>query len=533
MRPRWPWHTGAVRTGPRNPYLADSCYPIAHGRCDQQDNSPVAGPIGPSEVLSGDDIQYTWLGPGHYGSLVSGPYPDGRRVIWSNGRQTIAKLDYGTLEPLAVLPTGDQSVSPVYELEAAVRGLDELRGQEAVTHALTLAMTYLMGLDGVYALVDRDNALLLTRKSCVVAYRDADPADPASPIVETDRWHKPPEVEGDFVGVNLTFDGRLMLSTDHGWLVCLTRDFTDYCTLQLPDARKLAAAHWARMLESGRAGGYGWVRKSLCVDEDGGIYLPSLDHLHKVVWTGRRLSTDEADGAWSAPYRNGAGWGSGTTPSLMGFGPDEDRFVVIGDGDEVVNITLFWRDDIPDDWEQLPGAPSRRIAGIGPANMGDPGLRAIQTEQSITVSGYGAMTVNNEPASMPEGLPQAAGRSLCFYLGHDPKYRPLGMHKYEWNPDTRRFDEAWVCTAVSTPNSVPFVSQGSDLVYTCGTRDRKWTIEAVDWTTGEPAFHYVVGDSTFNTLGAGVLLDEEGRLLYGTIFGKTRILRTAGDHPVT
>ena len=81
---------------------------------------------------------------------------------------------------------------------------------------------------------------------------------------------------------------------------------------------------------------------------------------------------------------------------------------------------------------------------------------------------------------------------------------------------------------MSTPNSVPFVSQGSDLVYTCGTRDRKWTIEAVDWTTGEPAFHYVVGDSTFNTLGAGVLLDHEGRLLYGTIFGKTRILRTAG-----
>ena len=112
------------------------------------------------------------------------------------------------------------------------------------------------------------------------------------------------------------------------------------------------------------------MRKSLCVDEDGGIYVPSVDHLHKVVWTGQRLSTDEADGAWSAPYRNGGGWGSGTTPSLMGFGPDEDRFVVIGDGDEVVNITLFWRDDIPDDWEQLPGAPCRRIAGIGPGQHG-------------------------------------------------------------------------------------------------------------------------------------------------------------------
>ena len=69
---------------------------------------------------------------------MSGAYPDGRRVIWSNGRQTIVKLDYDTLETLAVLPTGDQPVTPVPELEAAVRDLDELRGQEALTHALSL-----------------------------------------------------------------------------------------------------------------------------------------------------------------------------------------------------------------------------------------------------------------------------------------------------------------------------------------------------------------------------------------------------------
>ena len=45
---------------------------------------------------------------------------------------------------------------------------------------------------------------------------------------------------------------------------------------------------------------------------------------------------DEADGAWSFPYRNGAHNGSGTTPSLMGFGPDEDHFLVFGAGDEFV-----------------------------------------------------------------------------------------------------------------------------------------------------------------------------------------------------
>jgi len=93
-----------LNKGPRNPFLADSSNPIANGRCDQQDNQPIRGPEGPTETLSGDDIQYTWLGPGHFGSLISGPYADGKRVLWSNGREQIAKLDYDTLEVLATLP---------------------------------------------------------------------------------------------------------------------------------------------------------------------------------------------------------------------------------------------------------------------------------------------------------------------------------------------------------------------------------------------------------------------------------------------
>ena len=131
--------------------------------------------------------------------------------------------------------------------------------------------------------------------------------------------------------------------------------------------------------------------------------------------------------------------------------------------------------------------------------MGDPDLPAIQTEQSITVSGYGAMTVNNEPAMLPEGIPVRGKRLLCFMLGHKPEYTPQGLHKYEWNPVERRLEEAWVNNDVSSPNSVPFVAQASDLVYTCGSRDGMWTIEAVNWTTGESAFYFVLGGSKLIT----------------------------------
>jgi len=513
-----------MRTGPRNPHLADSENPIAHGRCDQQDSTPLAGPRPDGgRVLAESERQHTWLGPGHFGGSISGVYPDGRRVIWSNGREQIAKLDYDTFEVLATLDVAD-TVTDRARLEADLAGLDNLTGDEAIGHAADMAMRYLTGLDGIYSLVDRDGVLFLGRKSEVVAYGDAVPGDRTSGIVERARWPKPPEIEGFFVGINMTHDGRLVLSTDHGWVVCLTRDFNNYETLLLPRAAEEAAAHCTRMEQERGNTGYGWVRTSMCADDEGGVYLNSVDHIHRVVWTGSRLSLDPADGAWVAAYRNGSGRGSGTTPCLMGFGPDEDRFVVIGDGDDVVNITLFWRDGIPDDWECLPGAPSRRIAGLGPAHMGDLGRAAIQTEQSITVSGYGAMTVNNEPSSVPDRIPARGTRMLCFFLAHDPRYTPFGMHKYQWDPVARTFDEAWVARDVSSPNSVPYVSEAEDLVYTCGVRDGQWSIEAVDWSTGRAVGHWVVGGSQFNTLGAGVGLDEDGRIMYGTVFGKTRLL---------
>ena len=263
----------------------------------------------------------------------------------------------------------------------------------------------------------------------------------------------------------------------------------------------------------------------MCGEEDVGSYLNSVVHLHRVGWNGEDLACADKEGAWSAEYRNGTGTGSGTTPSLMGDDPNGDRFVVIGDGDEIVNITLFWRTEIPDDWECLPNAPSRRIAGLGAAHMGDSSRESIQEDKSIMVEGYGAMQVDNEAISGPSWLTYRVSRLLSLCLGHYQAFTPYGLHKYEWDPKTAEFREAWVNREVSSPNSVPYVSIGSNVVYTCGTREGKWTIEALNWSTGESLGHWVTGDSRFNTLGAGVLLDNDGRIVFGSIFGKSRILR--------
>ena len=518
----------------RNPFLADSEYAIAHGFCDQRDSTNLSGPLPDIEdgnkVLAESDLQYKWLGPGHFGGLISGVYPDGKRTIWSNGREQIVKLDYETLE---VLNTFDLSHERPEELpstqsdwENGIADLDDFSDEEQLIHgAIALAARFMTGLDGVYSLLDLDHVMYLGRKEGVVAYWESDPSSRHSDLLEKARWSKPDEVEGSFVGINMTPDGRLVLSTDHGWLISLSRDFKDYVAVQIPGAEGKAAEH-CKLMEAERGNtGYGWIRTSMCCDEEGGIYLNSLNHLHRVVWNGEKFSFSQKDGGWSSQYRNGTGYGSGTTPSLMGDDPSKDRFVVIGDGDNVVNITLFWRGLIPEDWERLPNAPSRRIAGLGPANMGDVAKGSIQTEQSITVAGYGAMTVNNEPKFSPSWVPERAGRLLAFFLGHYHLFTPYGLHKYEWNPEKAEFIEAWVNKEVSSPNSVPQVSIGSNVVYTCGTRQGKWSIEAIDWSTGESLGYWLTGDSRFNTLGGGVQLDNDGQVVFGSIFGKSRILR--------
>lgn len=49
----------------------------------------------------------------------------------------------------------------------------------------------------------------------------------------------------------------------------------------------------------------------------------------------------------------------------------------------------------------LPDAAKRRIAGQLPANMDDPDLEEIQSEQSVLVAGYGDLVANNVPRNVP------------------------------------------------------------------------------------------------------------------------------------
>ena len=65
----------AFERPPRNPFLADSVYPMGHGDSAQQDALPVAGPQDPGPALEANEIEYAHVGPAHFGAYTSSPYP--------------------------------------------------------------------------------------------------------------------------------------------------------------------------------------------------------------------------------------------------------------------------------------------------------------------------------------------------------------------------------------------------------------------------------------------------------------------------
>jgi hypothetical protein len=501
---------------PRNPFLADSSYPMGHGTSAQQDSVATPGPLGPSRVLAPSEVAYAPVGPAHFGATTSGIYADGRRVFWGNGLDRLVKIDHESFEVIATYPLPDVEQYTEEQADASIARFDESTGGIFATGWALRDGLKLLDLSGVYTLLDRDHVYYIGDKHGTIrAYSDAEPGRADSSIVKKAEFRMPEPVSGLLIGMNMTFDGWLVVATEHGWVVAIRRDFSEYRIV------RMRHAEGAEDKATSRAG-YGWVRNGFPIDEAGGIYLVSQEHQHKVVWTGDALSIDPGDGAWSARYPNGWGHGSGATPSLMGFG-DEDRLVVITDGEPLMNVTLFWRDAIPEDWSGVPDAPDRRIAGVQPADMGNPDLAAIQSEQSVVVAGFGALVVNNMPRNVPWYLPDAMKPILISYLGSNPAHQPFGAQKFEWDPDSRTLRRAWVNREISSPSCVPMVSLGSDRVYLIGAREDAWTLEALDWRSGALDFTWRIGGQRYNPLFSGTLIDEEGRVHYGTPWGRVRL----------
>jgi hypothetical protein len=499
---------------PRNPFLADSDNAIVHANSAQTDSTVNPGPTGPTRTLGSGEMRYHDLGMFNLAYLISGPYPDGKRTVWTNGSQFITKLDYDTFDVIASLRLPD---SPHTDGLAHEAWIDVFDSDATFDEKLAAAKeSGFPPVEGVYVLLDVDNQYVVAGAGFVRVYGDETVGDRLSGISLRAHWDKPAENTGGFIGINMTFDGRIVLGTEDGYLLALTRDLSAFESIRLPHAAEEVP---------NQPHGVAWIRNGFAVDEHGGIYVASHHHLHKVIWDGTRLSADPADGGWSEPYSNTLGRGTGSTPTLVGFGDEPDKLVVLTDGDVLMNVTAYWRNDIPSGWQPPDNAPSPRIAGMLPADFGDPDLAAAQSEQSMVCAGYGMFVVDNEPRNAPQAILDESRLKILFvgYLSYLKDYQPRGGQKFEWDPAAKTLRSAWANTKVSSPNCVPYVSTASNMVYLSGARDNQWTLEAIDWTTGESAFHLTLGGARFNSFYSQPNIDDQGRAMVSALYGALRI----------
>jgi hypothetical protein len=492
-----------------NPYLPSSAYPVAHGYGDL---TPFAGPIGPGKTLQDGEVLWKPVGPiNSYVPNFSEPYPDGRRVIWVGGYDRIAKLDAETMDILTTYAIGGGKYYGEEEIRRYISTADNLDPQEYDALEQKTWRDPYRYTATAYRLVTKDNELYIPHidadgSMALRVYGETDATDPASDILLKREWKIPPELSrAKVMSVHMTYDGWVLMVTQDGLLVALTRDFSEVRTLMLP--RRGDEPTEADFFAA-------FVRNGLTVDNNNGIYVVSRDFLHRVQWTGKQLSLDEKDGAWSVSYANDFGTGSGTTPTPMGWGPEEDHLVLMTDGAIGNNLVAYWRDKIPEDWQGLPGQP-RRVAGIVKVSFGTPDDDRLQIENAPVIYGYGVFLNNFDNTFVRKNKPREGGaiQVRADNYVHMPGHDAPGAARLAWNPDTRSLETVWRSQR-NFGNTVCTVSSATELVYCWGRKDNQWIFQGTDWDSGETAVEYVLGSSKrYDAMGGPIIIDHEGRAI--------------------
>lgn len=515
-RPATPPHA----TPTRNPWLADGPYPMSHHNPAQTDVSTEHG------ATRGKDLT---LAESHAVPVVWCSAPivkevNGETTVIAGSSNGLVKIRATgeAFEHVATLAypeaTDFSDVTP--EVIARVReGIDESRRARDDTSLLlrTLGMFVSMEMwglaNGAYGVIDHEGYHYTgygwTR--LLKSFDDNRIDAPLRAIHHVDvRDELPPEVAAGIdrvMGIVMTYDGHLAVAAT-GALLVFDRD------LSLRDYMLFPGEH---------------VENSIAADEKR-IYVATSKHMWGVAWNGEALSADEADGGWRSAYevmpegeamaRGAASHGTGTTPTLLGFGDDEDQLVVISDGSpEGAQLVAFWRDRIPEDFEQKPGTLSRRIADQ--IRIQD---SPLTVEASPVIYGNGVLVIDStypEPAPLPFPL-QIVPNGIVAGVTREP---PRGMQKFDWLPRENRFEASWYLEYPDNTDWMPpAVSPHTGLAYIAHKEAGRYEYQGIDWETGDLVARWRFPDDSvlWNTWGGITTLLQDGDLLLGGFFAVKR-----------
>ncbi|MFM0420265.1 hypothetical protein [Paraburkholderia aromaticivorans] len=497
-----------------NPFFSSKTYALTHV-------DPAATDVAPYPLTRGT----FHIDPAKEPRVIRGPVnimtleSTSKDFMWgvsSEGATYIDVSNSGFREVARITPPGVKVIEPAVlgkVLDQHFANVDQVK--DAVFNRLGLDQTRVG--NGIYGLVDEDNRVYYnTADGRIFVYGLKDPRNPAAGIeVVASRDLSKDVLTGQhgfsgkegIMGLNLTYDGKLVVLGNNSVSV-INRDLS-------------GQAHTIHLDENE------FVSNSVAVDDRNGLYFASDKKMHKVVWTGTKLSNDASDGAWSSPYDTGDwmptvkfGTGTGSTPTLMGFGKDDDRLVVITDGADRMKLVAFWRDQIPEGFKKQSGTKSNRIAGQILVTAGLPSsTKYIQSEQSVVVNGYSAFVVNNIAEHGEKD-------KLVDVLSLGPINKPAhGAERIDWDPVKHQWKSAWTNASVVSISMAPTMSGPSGIVMTNGYYEKDgWEMDGLDWNTGKVVYRAIFGKSNWGNGGyAQPQLFPNGDLLFNSIGGPIRI----------
>lgn len=506
----------------KNPWLNDSVYPISHHNSAQTDASVVDGPqqgkrLKVSEVKT---VAMAWCSAPTLKkigdeTIVIAANPHGIVKIRASGEA----FDVISNEPY---PGGEDLHAQVTEekLSSVMSAIDKRRRnkQHWWLWARSLMMYKQLYLNqrtmgsGAYALVDKEgyHYTVFDRHYLLKSFDNNEVMTALTPIKHVNMLDMlPSEIAAKvdrILGINLTQDGYLVLAAT-GAVLVFDRELKLKDTISFPGE---------------------YVENSIALDEHNGIYVVTSKRMHKLVWTGRELSQRKEDGAWASSYDvmpegealelGAVSHGSGTTPTLMGFGDDEDKLVVIADSrKDGAQIVAFWRDNIPDSFKQKAGTLSRRIADQRAIDLG-----TITVEASPLVYGYGVLMMNT---SYPQPTPITMDVVSNAFMAGVTRKAPTGVQKFNWNVVENHFEKSWLLPDVDNSDWMPpTISASTGLAYIANKQNGRYEYLGVDWRSGDIQARWVFPDDSvlWNSWGGITTLLEDGDFLLGGFFALKR-----------
>lgn len=453
---------------PANPFL-DSVWAESHRNSYCQASSPFDAPYYPEKLR----FQFLRLYDLPITIAFSKPYPDGKRVAWVSTVGFTGKIAKIDLENFRVI--------------------DEVKPEK-----------HEMGISGAYSILS-NYTFFVPKLKRIEAYGDKVAGERLSEI-ELKRVFEIPEnalcdSNEKIVGITMTYDGMIAFATSHATVGVVSQDFKRYDVFHIGNCSER-------------------VSNSIAADEEGGIYVVTDKAMYRINWDGEKLTL-----GWRAEYMTGSqmagrlGKGSGSTPSLMNCG--DDRFVVITDGQKLMHMVLFWRDEIPEDWKGLEGR-DRRIAAEVPVTFGFETDESY-SEQSVLVRNCSAAITNNRLGLRILDLLPERLQPFSMLVSNLPGVAPYGVEKFVWDPDKRELRKAWANKDVSFPNAIPTMSAKTNLFYAIGQRGGFWTIEAINWENGEAVWYAKVSPlPAHNSFYAATEIGPDGCVYSGTLWGIVR-----------